>query len=310
LLLDADHVILGGTVSHHPFAGYEGGPRLVVPGCAGQETISRHYALALDPETPRLHSRCRDAVVEANPLQEDSREAFRFITANFLVHTVLNDQQQMIGAAAGEPLQAFAASCRMLDDIFLAPIAQPANLVIVSCGGFPHDRDYRAAHQALHRAVRAVRPGGVIILLAECREGLGSPALSNWFSKNAAGDYAGEEAWPNGEKIDWHGLSYPTGLSSRWFHQNEPEALIALSTMQKAREVHLIALTKLEPAIAKSLGFTPASSLPEALARAEVWLQSPSRPQSAFEPPAPKPWRDIVSAFVISNGTLLVPHLT
>lgn len=304
LLLDADHVILCGTASHHPFAGYDGGPRLIVPGGAGQETISRHYALALDPEAPRLHSRCRDAVVEANPLQEDCREAFRFITASFLVHTVLNEQQQVIGAAAGEPLQAFAASCRMLDDIFLAPIAQPADLVIVSCGGFPHDRDYRTAHQALHRAVRAVRPGGVIILLAECREGLGSSALSNWFRKNAASDYAGQ-AWPNGEKIDWQGLPQPTGLASRWFHQNEPEALIALSTMQKAHEAHLVAVMKLEPAIAKSLGFTPAASLHEALELAEVWLKS-SRPQDAFE----RPINDIFSAFVISNGTLLIPHLT
>jgi nickel-dependent lactate racemase len=308
LLLDADHTILCGTVSHHPFAGYDGGPRLIVPGCAGQETISRHYALALDPEAPRLHSRCRDAVVEANPLQEDCREALRFITASFLVHTVLNEQQQVIGAAAGEPLQAFAASCRMLDDIFLAPIAQPAHLVIVSCGGFPHDRDYRAAHQALHRAVRVVRPGGVIILLAECREGLGSPALSNWFRKNAAGDH--NEAWPNGEKIDWQGLPHSTGLSSRWFHQNEPEALIALSTMQKAREAHLVAVTKLEPAIAKSLGFTPVASLHEALALAETWLKNSSPSQSACASPTQKSWRDIFSAFVISNGTLLIPQLT
>jgi nickel-dependent lactate racemase len=143
-----------------------------------------------------------------------------------------------------------------------------------------------------------VRPRGVIILLAECREGLGSPALSNWFRKNKAD--AGE-AWLNGERIAWHRLPHPTGLSSRWFHQNEPEALIALSTMQKAREAHLVAVTKLEPAIAKNLGFTPAASLHEALAFAEVRLKNSL--------PAHQPVQNIFSAFVISNGTLLIPHL-
>ncbi|MDZ7290281.1 MAG: nickel-dependent lactate racemase [candidate division KSB1 bacterium] len=285
LILDADYVMLCGTVTHHPFAGYGGGPRLLVPGCAGQETIYRHHALAIDPEAPRLHPRCRDAVVEGNPLQEDAREAFRFVTTNFLVHTVLNDQQQVIGAVTGEPLQAFAAGCRTIDDMFHVPVSPPANLVVVSCGGFPADRDYRSAHVALQRAGRVAGPGGVIIFLAECRDGLGSHALTNWLQEKVAEVNTEVQGSGYSDKLEWRS----------WHHElrqpNVAEVLIALAARQKAQETHVIAVTALEPALLRKLGFTPAGSFREALALAESWLP------------------DIFSAIVISNGNLLVPYL-
>jgi nickel-dependent lactate racemase len=298
LILDADEVILCGSVTHHSFAGYGGGPRLFVPGCAGHETAARHHALAIDPEALRVHPRCRDGVVEGNPLQEDAREAFRFVSASFLLHTLFNDQGQMIGAVAGEPLQAFAGGCRLLDDMMQVPVAQPASLVIVSGGGFPFDSDFRSVHAALHRASQVVRPGGVIVFVAECRHGLGSPALSRWLEEVTDGAETGAHLLPGSK-----GLKVPSAVLSghqrpdwrsvhhRVFHHVDVDALIALATLQEAREVRIIAVTALDAVTARRLGFTPASSLPEALALAITWLP------------------DIFSAFVISNGTLLLPHL-
>jgi nickel-dependent lactate racemase len=304
LILDADEVVFCGSVAHHPFAGYGGGPRLLVPGCAGHETISRHYALALDPEAMRLHSRCRDGVVEGNPLQEDAREAFRFVNARFLLHTVFNDQGQMIGAVAGEPLQAFAAACRRLDDMFLAPVAQPTSLVIVSGGGFPFDSDFRSAHAALYRASQVVRPGGVIIFVAECGNGLGSPTLSHWLGEATGGVATATQFLPGNHGQDWRSLYH------RAFHHVDAEALIALSTLQKAREVRIIAVTALADALARRLGFTPAPSLSEALALAASWLKMP--PGALNDPfglPAPTLMQDNFSALVIPNGTLVIPYL-
>jgi len=304
LILDADEVIFCGSVAHHPFAGYGGGPRLLVPGCAGQETIARHYALAIDLEALRLHPRCRDGVVEGNPLQEDAREAFRFISASFLLHTVFNDQGQMIGAVAGEPLQAFAAACRTLDDMLLAPVAQPAALVIVSGGGFPFDRDFRSAHAALYRASQVVCPGGVIIFVAECGNGLGSPALSRWLEEATNGVETGTPFLPGHPGQDWRSLYH------RAFHRVDADALIALSTLQKAREVRIIAVTTLEDAMARRWGFTPVPSLSEALALATSWLKMPQGSSNGpIGLPAQKLLQDNFSALVIPNGTLVIPYL-
>ncbi|MGH7599545.1 MAG: lactate racemase domain-containing protein [bacterium] len=304
LILDADEVIFCGSVAHHPVAGYGGGPRLLVPGCAGHETIARHHALAIDPEALRLHPRCRDGVVEGNPLQEDAREAFRFINVSFLLHTVFNDQGQMIGAVAGEPLQAFAAACRTLDDMFLIPVVQPASLVIVSSGGFPFDYDFRAAHAALSRASQVVRPGGVIIFVAECGNGLGSPALSRWLEEAANGVETGTQFLSGQQGQDWR------SLYQHAFHHIDADALIALSMLQKAREVRIIAVTALEDAVARRWGFTPAPSLPEALALTASWLKMPQGfLNGSLELPVQKLWPDNFSALVIPNGTLVIPYL-
>lgn len=249
LIADADHIIVCGTVVHHYFAGFGGGPKMIMPGCAGYESITRNHALAIDAEQLRMHPGCQDGKVEGNPLQEDLREAFKFINVSFLLHTILNGHKDIIGAVAGEPLQAHAAGCRIIDDIYRIPIREPADLVIVSCGGHPKDINYIQAHKSLHHAFYAVRPHGTIIFLARCPDGIGSQTFMEWF------DY-----------------DNPEQLHHALIHRYKINGTTALATMQKARESRVIAVTDLPPAIVAKLGFIPAASLPEALTIARQGL--------------------------------------
>jgi len=249
LISDAEHIIICGTVLHHYFAGYGGGPKMIIPGCAGYETITRNHALAIDHSRLRLRADCNDGKVDGNPLQQDLREAFKFINVTFLLHTILNGHDDIVAAFAGEPLQAHAAGCRMVDDIYLVPIQEPADLVIVSCGGHPRDLNYVQAHKSLHHAFYAVPRGGVIVFLAKCAEGVGSETFLEWF------DY------DNPEKLH-HAL----------IHHYKLNGTTALATMQKARECRIIAVTDLPSEIVTKLGFTPAASLSEALGMASKEL--------------------------------------
>lgn len=242
LLLDCEYVTVCGGVHHHPFAGYAGGPSLIVPGCAGVETAERLSALTLDPMVPRLHPKCRDGAIEGNPLQEDMREAFRFLTIDYLLHTILNDSNHVIGAIGGEPLQAYAAGCHQIDDIYRVPVAQLADLVLVSCGGYPNDRSYETAHRALHHATQVVRPGGTVILTAECPEGAGSAQLAAWLAEQEL-----------------------SSLHSQLHRHYQPAGALAMSTRQKADHAHIILVSGLNPALVTSFGFHPAQSLSEAL---------------------------------------------
>jgi nickel-dependent lactate racemase len=61
------------------------------------------------------------------------------------------------------------------------PLAKPADLAIVSCGGYPKDINFIQAHKALDYGVQAVRPGGTVILLAACPDGFGNPTFFDWF---------------------------------------------------------------------------------------------------------------------------------
>jgi nickel-dependent lactate racemase len=67
--------------------------------------------------------------------------------------------------------------------IFLCPIKQKAEVVIVSAGGYPKDINVYQAQKALDNAYQAVKPGGTIILLAECTEGYGEPIFEQWIKE-------------------------------------------------------------------------------------------------------------------------------
>ncbi|MGI9860519.1 hypothetical protein SDD30_03910 [Moorella naiadis] len=60
--------------------------------------------------------------------------------------------------------------------------AEPADIVIASAGGFPKDINLYQAQKAIDNARRAVRPGGILILVAACPEGLGDEAFTRWIA--------------------------------------------------------------------------------------------------------------------------------
>jgi nickel-dependent lactate racemase len=249
LVADAENIIICGTVVHHYFAGYGGGPKMIMPGCAGYESITRNHALAIDHARLRLHAGCQDGKVDGNPLQQDLREAFKFISVTFLLHTIMNGSQNIIGAVAGEPLQAHAAGCRMIDDLYRVRIREKADLIIVSCGGHPRDINYIQSHKSLHHAFYAVKPDGVIILLAKCPEGIGSQTFLEWFDYDA-----------------------PEKLHHELLHHYKLNGTTALATMQKARESKVIAVTDLPGEIVSRLGFLPAPTLADAISLARKKL--------------------------------------
>jgi nickel-dependent lactate racemase len=51
---------------------------------------------------------------------------------------------------------------------------------LVSAGGYPKDLNLYQAQKALDNAACAVRDGGVLILVAECPEGLGNRTFEMW----------------------------------------------------------------------------------------------------------------------------------
>jgi nickel-dependent lactate racemase len=76
-----------------------------------------------------------------------------------------------------------------VDRLFGSPVPAPADLVIASCGGYPKDINLFQSHKTMENAVRITKPGGVVILLAECRDGIGPSSFVNWLRSN---DSAGE----------------------------------------------------------------------------------------------------------------------
>jgi nickel-dependent lactate racemase len=87
----------------------------------------------------------------------------------------------------GDFFRAWEQSCAEAQDMMGIPIDKKADIVVVSCGGYPKDINLYQGVKSLINAAEAARDGGQIIFLAECREGGGAPDYFDWIRPLRAG---------------------------------------------------------------------------------------------------------------------------
>ncbi len=235
-VIEADRRILTGSVVHHYFAGFGGGRKALIPGVAGWETIQHNHSLMFD-------DRAVSGRLEGNPVHEDLLEAARMVGGDFLINTVLDQNNKILGIFTGDMYEAHLAACRMADYIYGVEIEDKADVVIASCGGYPKDINVYQAHKALSNAMQALRQGGQLILLARCSEGIGSEAYEQWASK-------------------YQLLSELESALRKNFALGGHKAFTVGRLLQRGR-VYLV--SDLNPEKARMLGFFPVSSLEEAV---------------------------------------------
>ncbi len=171
-VVQADVRIALGNVEYHYFAGYSGGAKALVPGVCSGRTIQHNHAMMVDDQA-------RVGILNGNPVREDLEEGAAMIGLDFILNVIM-EGDQIVLAAAGHPIHAHRWACHALDYLGSTPLDAPADIVVVSAGGFPKDINLYQAQKALDNAALAVRPGGVITLVAECRDGMGNATFERW----------------------------------------------------------------------------------------------------------------------------------
>lgn len=172
-------ICIGGTV-HHIMAGYGGGRKSIVPGIASRETIRMNHQMALDPEQPKSDSRIGSGKVLVNPIHEDMCEAAGLLHVTFGINIVVDSASRHSGLFCGDFDQAWRESCRYVQQSYGLPIDYEADVVIVSCGGFPKDMNFYQSTKSLFNGSKAVKQGGTLILVAACSEGSGAKDFFDW----------------------------------------------------------------------------------------------------------------------------------
>lgn len=172
---EADLLITTGVVGLHYFAGYSGGRKSILPGIASRAVIEANHRMMDDP-------RARLGNYEDNPVSDLMLEAARKAGVDFIVNLVLYSHYEIAFCASGDVEAAWLEAVRFAEQMNIITIDAPADIVIASCGGFPKDINMYQAQKALDAAVLAVKPGGTIILAAECEEGLGEENFAEWIN--------------------------------------------------------------------------------------------------------------------------------
>ena len=174
---EADRRICLGNIEYHYFAGYSGGAKAIMPGVSTRAAIQSNHSRMV--ETAAAAGR-----LEGNPVREDIEEAAQMVGVDFIVNVVLDEHKKIVHAAAGDVVQAHREGCRYLDVLYGKPIAERADIVVVSQGGAPKDLNLYQTQKALDNAKHAVKKGGVIILVGSCKEGLGERVFEEWMTKS------------------------------------------------------------------------------------------------------------------------------
>lgn len=181
-VIEADRVIVTGTIGFHYFAGFGGGRKGLVPGVASRETcMASHFSVFNPPEIGGKHELAVTGVLDGNPVHQNLLQAALLVQPDFLLNTVLSPHKEILGVFCGDLEQAHLVGCDMVRDLFQVELELPADLAVVSCGGEPKDINFIQAQKALDYGCRAVKEGGTIILLAACRDGFGHPTFFDWF---------------------------------------------------------------------------------------------------------------------------------
>ncbi len=170
---EADRVICLGNVEYHYFAGFSGGAKAIMPGCSTRAAIEKNHRFMVKEDA---HA----GKLKGNPVREDLEEAAAMVHVDFIVNVVLNTKKQIVYAAAGDLTQAHRDACRHLVDLYAMPIEQQADIVIVSQGGAPKDRNLYQTQKALDNTKYAVKQGGTVIVCGSCREGFGEAHFENF----------------------------------------------------------------------------------------------------------------------------------
>ncbi|MBM3846730.1 MAG: nickel-dependent lactate racemase [Verrucomicrobia bacterium] len=169
---DADVRITTGFIEPHFFAGFSGGIKGIIPGVAGLESIMANHSA-----THIGHPNAAFGVTAGNPLWEELKEVALRIGPTFMINVALNDHRAITRVFAGDLIQAHAQGCEYVRESAMQPVPQLYDIVVTTNSGHPLDMNLYQGVKGMSAGARILKPGGLLILACECREGVpaGSP---------------------------------------------------------------------------------------------------------------------------------------
>ncbi len=166
------HITLG-FIEQHLMLGFSGGRKLVAPGLAAQETIKVIHSPLFMREPLAT-----EGSIAGNPLHAQLLEIARMAGHHFMLDVTLTQTREVSGIFAGDPVEAHAAGVQFLRTTSLEKLSGLADAVITSAAGHPLDLTLYQTIKGLTAAQHIVKPGGRILILGECAEGVGSPEFA------------------------------------------------------------------------------------------------------------------------------------
>lgn len=165
--VEADFRIVTGFIEPHFFAGFSGGPKGIMPGVAGLETIMTFHNARMIGDPLATWGNMIN-----NPVQDMTREINGMCKPDFMLNVTLNREKEITSIFAGELYAAHDKGCAFVKEHTMIHCDERFDVVIASNSGYPLDQNLYQAVKGMSASHKIVKEGGAIIIASECSDGL------------------------------------------------------------------------------------------------------------------------------------------
>lgn len=250
LVIDADLVVAEGFIEPHFFAGFSGARKSILPGVASRSTVLYNHNSAFIAD-----DNSRTGVLENNLIHRDMVWAANKAKLAFIVNVVINAEKKVIYSVSGDQEKAHIAGCEFLSSLCKVEAA-PSDIVISTNGGYPLDQNIYQAVKGMTAAEACVKQDGVIIMLAKSNDGIGGDKFYHQLA---------DEKDINKTMQLFLSRDAANTEADQWQTQ------IFLRILMKATVIYV---SEIDPQIVTDMHMFPASTLQEALKKADEILEN------------------------------------
>jgi nickel-dependent lactate racemase len=179
-----------GCIVPHPITGFGGGPKIILPGIAGFNTIRYNHTLH-----PRFLTEQGQTAVEDQPSpsagwgklkgnvpQLDAEEAAKLAGLNVKIDAILNGRCQTSGLSVGDVSKAFNAGVKRATKVYATQTPKDVDIVVANTFAKSNE-----AGLAMWLAERTVREDGTVVLIANAPDGQCTHYFYGKFGKKIGG---------------------------------------------------------------------------------------------------------------------------
>ena len=176
-VLRSDLRIIISSVSIHMQAGFGGGYKMFLPGCASLDTIRQLHRLGVDSGEQLVGTRAEDNAMR-RVIDGGGRLIDQAHGATFAVQYLLDDDNLPCFVAAGDVVASqtmLAKQCSVANGVM---VESPADIVIANA--YPRDFDLWQSFKAVANTGWALRENGVVICLTRCEAAMQGMRVPPW----------------------------------------------------------------------------------------------------------------------------------
>lgn len=162
-----DSILTIGSVEPHYFAGFTGGRKIILPGCASFGDVERNHAWAVSESSQPLKT-------QGNLVWEDIQKRTTVLDniSRASIQVVCDHGKQIYFASCGDWDLSYEQACDFVVANYAHAVEELFD-VVISIVYPPLDRNLYQLQKSYENLAAAVREGGTILLLSGCADGVG-----------------------------------------------------------------------------------------------------------------------------------------